>query len=200
MCSEGDDPTCWPTQQGEKPYCFTETAPGSAQVEPCRSISVPRTAGAARPRRSPWLRRRSAFHPTRPMPDTAVGVGFGARRAVPVVEAECRLSAQKGDHRRKAPQWARRVTGRSSDEGNRRGWPTASFGGDTRIVPINNLWWPFRSQYDPPGDRSRRGPQMRATPDSMFTTPERLIADLQRQLAEREVELAECKAERHEAV
>src|SRR5215469_4733764 len=40
--------------------------------------------------------------------------GLGARRAVPAVEAECRLSAQKGDHRRKAPQWARRAdSGRS---------------------------------------------------------------------------------------
>jgi hypothetical protein len=42
-------------------------------------------------------------------------------------------------------------------------------------------------------DRSRRGPQMNATPDSTFTGPEQLIADLQRQLAEREVELAEAR-------
>src|SRR5215467_1167949 len=37
--------------------------------------------------------------------------------------------------------------------------------------------------------RSRRGPDMSATPDSTLADPERLIADLQRQLAE-------CKAER----
>src|SRR5246127_3256695 len=41
--------------------------------------------------------------------------------------------------------------------------------------------------------RSRRGPQMSATPDSTLADPERLIADLQRQLAE-------CKAERDEAL
>src|SRR5215469_8920241 len=39
------------------------------------------------------------------------------------------------------------------------------------------------------GDRSRRGPQMSATPDSRLANSEQLIADLQRQLAE-------CKAER----
>src|ERR1700745_1105960 len=43
------------------------------------------------------------------------------------------------------------------------------------------------------GSRSRRGPQMSATPDSTLADPERLIADLQRQLAE-------CKAERDEAL
>src|SRR6516165_120862 len=50
-----------------------------------------------------------------------------------------------------------------------------------------------------PKDRSRRGPQMSATPDSTFTNPEQQIADLERQLAEREAELAECKAERDAA-
>src|SRR5215471_18091600 len=40
--------------------------------------------------------------------------------------------------------------------------------------------------------RSRRGPQMSATPDSRLANPEQLIADLQRQLAE-------CKAECDEA-
>src|ERR1700731_3688210 len=50
-----------------------------------------------------------------------------------------------------------------------------------------------------PEGRSRRGPQMSATPDSTLANPEQLIADLQRQLAEREAELAECKAERNEA-
>src|SRR5262249_19746898 len=41
--------------------------------------------------------------------------------------------------------------------------------------------------------RSRRGPQMSATPDSNVANPEQFIADLQRQLAE-------CKAERDEAL
>jgi hypothetical protein len=45
---------------------------------------------------------------------------------------------------------------------------------------------------DPEG-RSRRGPQMSATPDSTLANPEQLIADLQRQLAEREAELAEAR-------
>src|SRR3974377_1393419 len=44
-----------------------------------------------------------------------------------------------------------------------------------------------------PEDRSRRGPQMSATPDSTFNNPAQLVADLQRQLAE-------CKAERDEAL
>src|SRR6516225_9988927 len=44
--------------------------------------------------------------------------------------------------------------------------------------------------------RSRRGPQMSATPDSTSADAEQLIADLRRHLAEREAELAECKAER----
>src|SRR5215469_11691106 len=51
-----------------------------------------------------------------------------------------------------------------------------------------------------PEGRSRRGPQMSATPDSTLANPEQLIADLQRQLAEREAELAEGKAERDEAL
>src|SRR6516162_7364876 len=50
-----------------------------------------------------------------------------------------------------------------------------------------------------PEGRSRRGPQMSATPDSTLADPEQLIADLQRQLAEREAELTECKAERDES-
>src|SRR5262249_20862983 len=44
-----------------------------------------------------------------------------------------------------------------------------------------------------PEGRSRRGPQMSATPDSTSTNPEQRIADLQRQLAE-------CRAERDEAL
>src|SRR5499425_894176 len=48
--------------------------------------------------------------------------------------------------------------------------------------------------------RSRRGPQMSATPDSTLAKAEQLIADLQRQLAQGEAELAECKAERDEAL
>src|SRR5215467_2262230 len=51
-----------------------------------------------------------------------------------------------------------------------------------------------------PEGRSRRGPQMSATPDSTFTNPEQRIADLERQLAEREAELAESNAERDEAL
>src|SRR5215831_1913644 len=43
-----------------------------------------------------------------------------------------------------------------------------------------------------PEGRSRRGPQMSATPDSTLADPERLIADLRRRLAEREAELAEA--------
>src|SRR5262252_3811185 len=46
----------------------------------------------------------------------------------------------------------------------------------------------------PPEGRSRRGPQMSATPDSTLTDPkDHLIADLQRRLAE-------CAAERDEAL
>src|SRR5215472_8130180 len=51
-----------------------------------------------------------------------------------------------------------------------------------------------------PEDRSRRGPQMSATPDSTLANPEQRIADLERQLAQREAELAECKAERDEGL
>src|SRR5215813_11343548 len=40
--------------------------------------------------------------------------------------------------------------------------------------------------------RSRRGPQMSATPDSTLANLEKRIADLERQLAEREAELAEA--------
>jgi transcriptional regulator with GAF, ATPase, and Fis domain len=44
-----------------------------------------------------------------------------------------------------------------------------------------------------PEGRSRRGPQMSATPDSTLASPELLLADLQRQLAQ-------CGAERDEAL
>jgi GAF domain-containing protein len=44
-----------------------------------------------------------------------------------------------------------------------------------------------------PESRSRRGPQMSATPNSTLADPKQLIADLQRQLAE-------CRAERDEAL
>src|SRR3954451_14137975 len=44
-----------------------------------------------------------------------------------------------------------------------------------------------------PEGRSRRGPQMSATRDSILADPEQLIADLRRQLAE-------CKTERDEAL
>src|SRR5215472_11842158 len=55
--------------------------------------------------------------------------------------------------------------------------------------------------------RSRRGPQMSATPDSTFTNPEQLTADLQRQLVEcraaldkAQRQLAERTIERDEAL
>src|SRR6516225_3243476 len=51
-----------------------------------------------------------------------------------------------------------------------------------------------------PEGRSRRGPQMSATPDSTLANPERRIADLERQLAECKAERDECKAERNEAL
>src|SRR6516162_9213422 len=59
--------------------------------------------------------------------------------------------------------------------------------------------WVDHGMIDPEG-RSRRGPQMSATPYSTLANPEQRIADLERQLAEREAELAECKAERDEAL
>jgi hypothetical protein len=64
----------------------------------------------------------------------------------------------------------------------------------TVILPIEKLWvgrvdhGKIRSE-----GRSRRGPQMSATPDSTLNSPEQRIADLERQLAE-------CKAERDEAL
>src|SRR5215468_2562150 len=58
-----------------------------------------------------------------------------------------------------------------------------------------------------PEDRSRRGPQMSATPDSTVANPEQRIADLERQLAESQAErdeaqrqLAETTIERDEAL
>jgi two-component system NtrC family sensor kinase len=51
-----------------------------------------------------------------------------------------------------------------------------------------------------PEGRSRRGPQMSATPDSTLADPQQRIADFERQLAEREAELAERTAERDEAL
>jgi hypothetical protein len=59
------------------------------------------------------------------------------------------------------------------------------------MVPINNLWWPCRSGYDPPKVGPDEVRKMSATPDSTFADPQELIADLQRQLAEREAALAE---------
>src|SRR5215469_4055746 len=47
--------------------------------------------------------------------------------------------------------------------------------------------------------RSRRGPQMSATPESTLANPEQRIADLERQLAECRAERDEAKAERDEA-
>src|SRR3954451_13045707 len=61
--------------------------------------------------------------------------------------------------------------------------------------PSTTCGGPCQSGYDPRrGRRSRRGPQMSATPDSTFDDPkDHLIADLQRQLAE-------CRVERDEAL
>ena len=48
-----------------------------------------------------------------------------------------------------------------------------------------------------PGTRSRRGPQMSATPDSTLADPQQLIADLQRQLADAAQRWREqCRARR----
>ena len=47
---------------------------------------------SAQRRRSGQSRPRSPFHPTRPIPGAAVGVGFGARRGVPPDDAEQPLS------------------------------------------------------------------------------------------------------------
>src|SRR6516225_11818738 len=47
-----------------------------------------------------------------------------------------------------------------------------------------------------PKDRSRRGPQMSATPDSTLANPEQLIADLRRELADLQGKLAASNAER----
>src|SRR5262249_10154953 len=44
--------------------------------------------------------------------------------------------------------------------------------------------------------RSRRGPQMSATPDSTLANPEQRIADLERQLAERTAERDESEAQK----
>src|SRR5215472_9144820 len=51
-----------------------------------------------------------------------------------------------------------------------------------------------------PKDRSRRGRQMSATPDSTLANPEQRIVDLERQLAECRVERDQYKAERDEAL
>src|SRR5215831_4478424 len=51
-----------------------------------------------------------------------------------------------------------------------------------------------------PEDRSRRGPQMSATPESTFTSPEQRIADLERQLVECRAERDEALAQRDEAL
>src|SRR5262249_24016139 len=50
-----------------------------------------------------------------------------------------------------------------------------------------------------PEVRSRRGPQMSATPDSTLANLEQRIADLERQLAERKAERDEAFAERDKA-
>src|SRR5215471_17230390 len=51
-----------------------------------------------------------------------------------------------------------------------------------------------------PKDRSRRGPQMSATPDSTLADPHQIIAELRRKLTEAEAERDDAKAERDEAL
>src|SRR5215469_11475569 len=51
-----------------------------------------------------------------------------------------------------------------------------------------------------PEGRSRRGPQMNATPDSTLVNPQQRIADLERQLAERDAELAEAQRNLNQAM
>src|SRR6516162_6779898 len=51
-----------------------------------------------------------------------------------------------------------------------------------------------------PEGRSRRGPQMSATPDSTLANPEQVIAELRRKLTEAEAERDDAKAERDEAL
>ena len=61
-------------------------------------------------------------------------------------------------------------------------------------VPIdNNMVAAVDRGMIRPESRSRRGPQMSATPDSTLADSEQLVADLKRQLAE-------CRAERDEAL
>src|SRR5215813_10395964 len=51
-----------------------------------------------------------------------------------------------------------------------------------------------------PDGRSRRGPQMSATPDNRLADPHQIIAELRRKLTEAEAERDEAKAERDEAL
>jgi class 3 adenylate cyclase len=68
------------------------------------------------------------------------------------------------------------------------------------IEPINTCGGRVDHGMIRPEDRSRRGPQMSATPDRTLANLEQRITDLERQLADREAELAECEAERDEGL
>jgi hypothetical protein len=83
--------------------------------------------------------------------------------------------------------------GRSSDERRRGGRPIAVFTDATLIDRAATCGGPCRSRYDLPEGRSRRGPRMSATSNSLLADREQLIADLHRQLAG-------CRAERDEAL
>src|SRR6516162_5638622 len=62
--------------------------------------------------------RRTAYHPTEPLPSRLANDRNGASGRVPAVEAECPLSLQLGDLRADAGQRARSAdSGRSPDDG-----------------------------------------------------------------------------------
>src|SRR6516162_723684 len=84
-------------------------------------------------------------------------------------------------------------TSRSPDERSRRGRPDRVIQRRSCDRPGRQpvVAWVDHGMIDQKG-RSRRGPQMSATPDSTLANPEQRIADLERQLAEREAELAEA--------
>jgi len=90
------------------------------------------------------------------------------------------------------------VTGRSSDEGNRRGWPMRH----SRALRLSSYQQPAVAVsilYDPPKVGPDEVRKMSATPNSILASPEQRIADLERQLAECKAELAERAAELAEA-
>ena len=84
------------------------------------------------------------FHPLKPAdwPEAMTGMGHedqfpAPRRSSVGSRFSKRTLVGALGNGRDAP-----ITGRSSDEGNRRGWPIAVICRPTLIVSINNLWWP----------------------------------------------------------